>query len=74
MVNERLKKSDKNFLTLLCCSALFLLFPAVFHSDYLLHMGCMVGINVILALGLNLVTGNSGQINMGQYGFYAVGA
>ena len=34
----------------------------------------MIGINIMLALGMHAVTGLAGQINMGQYGFYAIGA
>jgi branched-chain amino acid transport system permease protein len=34
----------------------------------------MVGVNVILAVGLNLVTGYTGQFSLGHAGFMAVGA
>jgi branched-chain amino acid transport system permease protein len=65
---------DKNTLILIITIGVLLVAPVILSTEYLVHMGCVVGINIILALGLNLVTGNSGQINMGQYGFYAVGA
>lgn len=48
--------------------------PFVFSGDYYIHIGCMVGINILLALGMHFVTGLAGQINMGQYGFYCIGA
>jgi len=34
----------------------------------------MIIINAILALGLNLIFGHTGQISIGQAGFYAIGA
>lgn len=55
-------------------AALFLLFPQVAGNDYLVHIGCIICINIILALGMHMVTGAAGQINMGQYGFYCIGA
>lgn len=48
--------------------------PLVLNNDYFIHIGCMIGINILLALGMHLVTGLAGQINMGQYGFYCIGA
>lgn len=50
------------------------LLPLIFSSDYIIHIGCMIGINILLALGMHFVTGLAGQINMGQYGFYCIGA
>ena len=50
------------------------LLPLIFSSDYVIHIGCMIGINILLALGMHFVTGLAGQINMGQYGFYFIGA
>lgn len=48
--------------------------PFIFSNDYLIHIGCMIGINILIALGMHVVTGLAGQINMGQYGFYCIGA
>lgn len=43
-------------------------------TSYLLSIVTLVGINVILALGLNLITGFCGQISLGHAAFYGVGA
>lgn len=51
-----------------------IMFPILFPNEYLVHIGCMIGINIIVALGMYVVTGASGQINMGQYGFFCVGS
>lgn len=50
------------------------LMPMFLKNDYLVHIGCMIGINILIALGMHVVTGLAGQINMGQYGFYCIGA
>jgi branched-chain amino acid transport system permease protein len=49
-----------------------LLFPFVANS-YLLYLGCLVGIAVISATGLNILTGFTGLISLGQAGFMGVG-
>jgi len=50
-----------------------LLFP-LFVKDYLLDVAVLSGIYVILALGLNVVVGFTGLLNLGFVAFYAVGA
>lgn len=49
-----------------------LLFP-FFASPYLLYLACLVGIAVISATGLNILTGFTGLISLGQAGFMGVG-
>ena len=34
----------------------------------------LIGVNIILAVSLNLINGNTGQFSIGHAGFYAVGA
>lgn len=41
---------------------------------YLLQVLILIGINIILAVSLNLVTGHTGQFSLGHAGFMAVGA
>lgn len=48
--------------------------PLITKNDYYIHIACMIGINILIALGMHAVTGLAGQINMGQYGFYCIGA
>jgi branched-chain amino acid transport system permease protein len=49
------------------------LFPFL-ASDYLLYLANLVGIFAIAALGLNVLTGYTGQISLGHAGFVGVGA
>ncbi|BAS26931.1 branched-chain amino acid ABC transporter permease [Limnochorda pilosa] len=44
------------------------------RSDYLVYLATLVGIFVIGTLGLNLLTGNTGQISLGHGAFMGVGA
>lgn len=43
-------------------------------SAYLVSLACVIGINLILALSLNVITGFCGQISLGHAAFYGVGA
>ena len=47
------------------------LLPLIFSSDYVIHIGCMIGINILLALGMHFVTGLAGQINIANMDFTA---
>ncbi len=67
------RKHKDSCLTLLMALIIAVL-PLALKTDYLIHIGVMIGINILLALGMHFVTGLAGQINMGQYGFYCIGA
>jgi branched-chain amino acid transport system permease protein len=41
---------------------------------YLVYTSSFIAVNVIAVLGLNIVTGHTGQISLGQAGFVAIGA
>src|SRR3954463_6243846 len=43
-------------------------------NDYVQRIVLLAGINVILAVGLNLINGTTGQFSIGHAGFMAVGA
>jgi branched-chain amino acid transport system permease protein len=48
--------------------------PLAQLDDYLLNILMMSGINIILAVSLNMVNGYTGQFSLGHAGFMAVGA
>lgn len=59
----------------LAVAALFLLLLPVFiRNDYFLRVAVIIFLYVILASSLNLINGYSGQFNIGQAGFYCIGA
>ncbi|MBI4650963.1 branched-chain amino acid ABC transporter permease [Candidatus Desantisbacteria bacterium] len=43
-------------------------------NDYLMHILILIILYIILALGLNIVTGFTGLLNLGYVGFYGIGA
>jgi branched-chain amino acid transport system permease protein len=50
------------------------LVPGVRISPYFLQVLCLAGINIILAVSLNLINGFTGQFSIGHAGFMAIGA
>ena len=53
--------------------ALFFL-PMLTTNDYQMHLIDLICLNIILAVGLNIVKGFTGQVTVGHIGLYAVGA
>ncbi len=54
--------------------ALFLVAAPLYVGGYFLYVASIVGIQVIAAVGLNVLVGFTGQISLGQAGFVAIGA
>jgi branched-chain amino acid transport system permease protein len=50
------------------------LIPGVSISPYFVQILCLAGINVTLAVSLNLINGFTGQFSIGHAGFMAIGA
>lgn len=63
-----------NRLLLLLCTLIFAALPFVFPNDYFLHIMIMSGINIILVLSLNVISGFTGQISLGHAAFFGIGA
>ena len=56
---------------------LLILFLAVFpflFENYYVYLANYMAINVIVAVGLNLLVGYTGQVSLGHAGFFAIGA
>ena len=67
------KRVQKGILLVFLAAAL--LYPILFSSEtYMLFLLCMFGIYIIVNTGFDLAFGYSGQISLGQAGFYAIGA
>ncbi|MHC4647607.1 MAG: branched-chain amino acid ABC transporter permease, partial [Planctomycetota bacterium] len=72
--SRRKNRCTGKVVMLLLVVALFLA-PAVLQSHvYVMFVLCTIGIYVIVNSGLDIVYGYSGQISIGQAGFYAIGA
>jgi branched-chain amino acid transport system permease protein len=50
------------------------IFAAVFQNPYWIYVATLAGIYVCLALGLNIVVGLAGLLDLGYVAFYAIGA
>jgi branched-chain amino acid transport system permease protein len=53
---------------------ILLLLPVLQPHQFVLHMLSLVAISAIVALGLQLLLGFSGQLSIGQAAFYGIGA
>ena len=47
--------------------------PLLVRNNYYLHVINLAGIYTLITIGLNLLSGYTGQVSMGQAGFFAVG-
>jgi ABC-type branched-subunit amino acid transport system ATPase component/ABC-type branched-subunit amino acid transport system permease subunit len=48
--------------------------PLVTSNTYYLFVVILIGISIVVTTGLNVLAGASGQVSLGQAGFYALGA
>ena len=53
---------------------IFLFTLPLFLPSYNIYLINIILVNVILAVGLNILVGNTGQISLGHAGFFAIGA
>ena len=51
-----------------------LLLPQIVTNTYYVTMFCLALIYIIIAFGLNFITGMTGQMNLGTAGIYCLGA
>lgn len=50
------------------------LLPFIFHNKYVHSIFIFAEINIILAIALNILFGQTGIISLGQAGFFGIGA
>lgn len=61
--------------TAVCLGLLVLAIPAAgFRNSFLFELGIQIGIYAALALGLNIVVGMAGLLDLGYAAFFAIGA
>ena len=64
-------KTSRNFAI---AGVILLCFAPLVFSEYWLSVSIQIGIFAIAALGLNILVGFTGQISIGQAGFFLLGA
>ena len=62
------------FIPYILLITLLLTFPIWDRNAYHINLGVLVAIFGIIALGLNLLLGHTGQLSLGQAAFYGIGA
>ena len=67
------KKIGTGILAVMILTVVILL-PHVLQNDYYMVVVNRILINTIVVLGLNFITGLTGQMNLGTAGIYALGA
>ena len=69
---QQLLDARNKKMALLMAAGLIVL-PFAVTNQYYLHMINLAGIYTLITLGLNLLTGYTGQVSMGQAGYFAIG-
>lgn len=67
------RKLQKIFIVSCMLLAVYIV-PVIVKNPYHLSVIIMIGLYSIIVIGLNLVLGNTGQISLGQSGFFGIGA
>ena len=68
------QKFSLQTLTVAVSAVLALLFPLMGFKAYYLHIAVLSLLNILLALGLNLIAGYAGQLSLAQAAFFGIGA
>jgi len=65
--------NETNKRSMVIVAILAAVIPLAVSSNYYLHVINLAGIYTLITLGLNLLSGYTGQVSMGHAGFFAVG-
>jgi branched-chain amino acid transport system permease protein len=65
---------SRRWVGVLVAAAIIAALPLLLTGNYWRGIMIVCALNVLLALGLNLILGYCGQLNLGQSAFYAIGA
>ena len=68
-----IKKIQSNIIKILF-AVLILILPNIVSNSYVVQILNMVCIYILLAIGVNILTGYTGQLSFGQAAFYGIGA
>ncbi|MBQ6384561.1 MAG: branched-chain amino acid ABC transporter permease [Lachnospiraceae bacterium] len=67
-------KNNKNLLKYLIVAAIVIIVPLITPNMYIMQIINLIGIYMILGTGINVLTGYTGQLSLGQAAFFGVGA
>lgn len=69
-----MKNLSSSTLGLLLLAAVLLCLPLVLPNTFYYDVAIRIAINAVVAIGLNLLIGYTGQISLGHAGFFGMGA
>jgi branched-chain amino acid transport system permease protein len=70
-----MRENDKHSVLITVASVVFILIlPQIITNEYHIHILQNIGMVCVLAFGLNILFGYTGQISLGHAGIYAIGA
>ena len=67
-------KKSAALLKVLVIAAILILLPIATPNMYIMQIINMIGIYIILGIGINVLTGYTGQLSLGQAAFFGIGA
>lgn len=73
-VNMALQKAFTSRAALYVLLALLVMWPLAIHNTYYIHIGVIMLLGAMSALGYNIFFGYMGQVNFGPIAFYGIGA
>lgn len=69
------KSSNKsNWLKIIIAAAIIIVIPFLTPNNYIMQIINLIGIYIILGTGINILTGYTGQLSLGQAAFFGIGA
>lgn len=68
------KTKSNQLLKILIIAAIIILIPILTPNMYIMQIINMIGIYIILGIGINVLTGFTGQLSLGQAAFFGIGA
>ena len=67
-------KQTKKLTLIAVVTAAILILPFLLPNAYIIQIVNMIGIYAIVGSGVNILTGYTGQLSLGQAAFYGIGA
>ena len=67
-------KQTKKITLIAVVTAAILILPFLLPNAYIIQIVNMIGIYAIVGTGVNILTGYTGQLSLGQAAFYGIGA
>lgn len=68
------KTKSNQLVKIVVIAAILILIPILTPNMYIMQVINMIGIYIILGIGINVLTGFTGQLSLGQAAFFGIGA